>query len=105
MSGIEAVKRIVETESQARKIVEEAKARAQEILSGASQDAENARQEILADTQRQRGQMLTRARAEAEAEASKSDIETGQLLEGFQKAFERKKDLAVKRAVELVLRG
>ncbi len=105
MSGIEAVRKIVETESQGRRIVEVAKTRAQEILSRASQDAEKARQEILAEAQRQREEILSIARVEAEAEAGKSEVETSQLLEGYRKALEGRKDLAVKKAVELILRG
>lgn len=105
MSGIEAVKKIVATEAEARKIVEEAKARSQEILSQASQDAEKVRQEVLAEAQRQREELLATARESAEAEASKSDLKTTELLEGFQKAFESRKDIAIGKAVELVLRG
>ncbi len=105
MSGIEAVKKIVATEAEARKIVEEAKARSQEILSQASRDGERVRQEVLGAAQTQREELLAAARASAEAEASKSDLETTELLEGFQKAFESRKDLAIDKAVELVLIG
>ncbi|HEY5620249.1 MAG TPA: hypothetical protein VIK88_01175 [Candidatus Bathyarchaeia archaeon] len=105
MSGIDAVKRIVETEAQARRIVEEAKARSQEILSSAAQDAERVRQDVLASTRSRREEILRAARANAEAEASRSDEETTQQLEGYRKVFESRKDLAVEKAVELVLRG
>ena len=105
LSGIDAVKKIVETEAQARRIVEEAKARSQEILSSASQDAERVRQDVLANARSRREEILRTARANAEAEASKSDEETTQQLESYRKAFENRKDLAVKKAVELVLRG
>ena len=105
MSGIEAVKKIVETEAQARRIVEEAKARAQEILSHASHAAEKIHEEVQADAKARRDEILQSARAEAEVEASKSDDETTQQLEVYKKAFEGRKELAVKRAVELVLRG
>jgi len=105
LSGIEAVKRIVETEAQARRIVEEARARAQEILSHASHAAEKIHEELQADARARRDEILQSTRAEAEVEASKSDDETTQQLEVYKKAFEGRKELAVKRAVELVLRG
>ncbi len=105
LSGIDAVKRIVEIEAQARKIVEEAKSRSQEIISRASQESEKARQEVLQEARRQREQILTQARAEAEAEASKSDIETSQLLESYQRTFNERKQTAVQKAIELILRG
>ena len=103
MSGIEAVKKIVETEAQARRIVEDAKARSQEILSLASQEAERVHQQVLAQSRGRRDEILSSARTEAEAEASKSDIETSQQLESYRKAFEGRKDTAVLKAVELVL--
>ena len=105
MSGIDAVKKIVETEAQARRIVEEARIRSQEILSRASQDAEKARQEILAEAQRHREEILNRARSEAEAEAAKSDVDADQLLANYQKAFQNRKDVALQKAVELILHG
>ncbi len=105
LSGIDAVKRIVEIEAQARKILEEAKSRSQDIVSQASQESERARQEVLEEARQQREQILTQARAEAEAEASKSDIETSQLLESFQRTFNERKQTAVQKAVELILRG
>ncbi len=105
LSGIDAVKRIVEIEAQARKIVEEAKSRSQEIISRASEESEKARQEVLQEARRQREQILTQARAEAEAEAGKSDVETSQLLESYQRTFSERKQTAVQKAVELILRG
>ena len=74
-------------------------------MSSASQDAERVRQEVLASARSRREEILRTGRANAEAVASKSDEETTQQLEGFRKAFEGRKDLAVKKAVELVLRG
>lgn len=105
MSGIEAVKRIVETEAKARTIVEEARVRAQQILSQASQETENVRQHVLSSAKARREEILQSARENAESEAGKSDVETTQQLEGYRKAFEGRKELAVKKAVELVLRG
>jgi len=105
LSGIDAVKRIVETEAQARNIVEEAKDMSQDILTRASKDAEIAKQEVLAKARKEREDLLSRARMEAEAEAAKSDTDTDQLLATYQKAFQNRKDAAVERALELVLRG
>ena len=105
MSGIEAVKRIVETEAKARTIVEESRVRAQQILSQASQETENVRQHVLSGAKARREEILQSARENAESEAGKSDVETTQQLEGYRKAFEGRKELAVKKAVELVLRG
>ena len=105
MSGIDAVRKIVETEAQARRTVEEARARAQEILSHASHATEKIHEEVQADARARRDEILQSARAEAEVEASKSDDETTQQLEVYKKAFEGRKELAVKKAVELVLRG
>jgi len=105
LSGIDAVKRIVETEAKARKIVEDAKTRAQEVLQKAARDVEAARQAILDQAQRQRDEVLSRAKIEAEAEAGKSDSDTEQTLAGYQKAFQARKDEAVDRAVQLIVRG
>ncbi len=105
MSGIDAVKRIVETEAQARKTVEEARHKAQDILTRASKDSETDRQEILAQAHQQREEILNRARTEAEGEAAKSDVDTDQTLANYQKAFQNKKDAAVEKALELILRG
>ena len=102
---MDAVKRIVETEAQARKIVEEANVKAQDILTQASKDAETAKRMILAEAQGQREEILNQAKIDAEAEAAKSDVDTDQLLANYQKAFQSRKDAAVEKAVELVLRG
>jgi len=105
MSGIDAVKRIVETETQARKIVEDAKIQSQSILSRASQESEQARQEILANARTQKEEFLNQARTEAESEAAKSDVDTDQLLANYQKMYQNKRDVAVDKAVQLILRG
>ena len=105
LSGIDAVKKIVETEAQARRIVEEAKTKAQDIVNRASKDADMARQGILAQAQTQRNDILSKAKVDAEAEAGRSDVETEQVLTNYQKMFENKKSEAVEKAVQLVLRG
>ena len=102
---MEAVKKIVETEAQARRIIEEAQARAREILSGASEEREKAHAEVLNQVQVKRDEVLQSARVDAEDEARRSDAETSQQLESYGKAFENRKELAVEKAVELVLRG
>ena len=102
---MEAVRKIIETEAQANRIVEEARGRAQEILSRAHQEAEKARQEILAQAKARRETILSAAREDAEAEAAKSDDETTLQIEAYKKAFENKRELAIRKAVELVLRG
>jgi hypothetical protein len=47
--------------------------------------------------------MLRETREKAETEARSSDAETDSLLENYKKLFENRKDVAVKKAVELVL--
>jgi vacuolar-type H+-ATPase subunit H len=103
LSGIEAVRKIVETEAQAKQIVEEAKSRAQEILAHASEQAQEVRQTSTTEAERRRVQMLRETREKAEADARSSDVETDSLLENYKKLFENRKDVAVKKAVELVL--
>ncbi len=103
MSGIEAVKKIVETETQAKRIVEEAKSRAQEILASASEEARKVRQASTAEAERRRVEMLRETREKAEADARSSDVETDSLLESYTKLFENRKDAAAKKAVELIL--
>jgi vacuolar-type H+-ATPase subunit H len=105
LSGIEAVRKIVETEGQARQIVEEAKSRAQEILARASQEAQKVRQDLTAEAEQRRVKILRETREKAEADARSSDVETDTLLENYKKLFESKKDSATKKAVELVLGG
>ncbi len=105
MSGIEAVKRIVETEDQARKIVEEAKRKAQEIAVAASKEAENVRDQVLGEAEKRREGLIERVKADAAKDADKSDMETESLIANYRKAFEQKKDDAARKAVELVIRG
>ncbi len=105
MSGIDAVKRIVETEAKARKIVEDSKTKAQDILQKASKDIEAARAAILEQAQRQRDEILSKAKVEAEADAGRSDVDTDQMLANYEKAFRSRKDDAVEKTVQLTLRG
>ena len=103
MSGIDAVKKIVQTEGQARRIVEEAKAKGQEITSRAREDADRIRQEAIAQAQQQKELILKAAREKAEAEARQSDLETERILESNSKLSEERKASAVDKAVELIL--
>jgi vacuolar-type H+-ATPase subunit H len=103
LSGIDAVKKIVETEGQARRIVDESKARAQQIISKAHQEADMLRQEATSSAQKQREEILRDAKEKAEAEARQSDVETQQLLANYRKLAEARKDDAANKAVELVL--
>jgi ATP synthase H subunit len=103
LSGIDAVRKIVETEGQARRIVDESKTRAQQIISKAHQEAELLREEALSSAQKQREEILGQAREKAEAEARQSDIETEQLVASYRKLAEARKDDAADKAVELVL--
>ena len=105
MSGIDAVKRIVETEAKARRIVEDSKTKAQDILQKASKDIEAARAAILEQAQHQRDEILSKAKVEAEADAGRSDVDTDQMLANYEKAFRSRKDDAVEKTVQLTLRG
>ncbi len=105
MSGIEAVRKIVETEAQAKQIVEEAKSRAQEILAHASEEAQKVRQISTTEAEDRKVQMLRETRENAEADARSSDAETDSLLESYKKLFENRKDVAAKKAVDLILGG
>jgi V/A-type H+-transporting ATPase subunit G/H len=105
LSGIEAVRRIVETEAEAKRIIEEAKSKAQEILEGAAVEAQNTRQAAISRAEQQKAQMLKETRERAEADARSSDMETNSLLENYKKLFEDRRDVAVRKAVELILGG
>jgi vacuolar-type H+-ATPase subunit H len=105
LSGIEAVRKIVETEAQAKQIVEDAKSKAVEILARASQEAQNVRHTSTAEAEQRKAQMLRETRQKAEADARNSDVETDTLLETYKKLFEDRKDVAAKKAVELVQGG
>ncbi len=105
MSGIEAVRKIVETEAQAKQIVEDAKSKAVEILARASQEAQNVRHTSTAEAEQRKAQMLRKTREKAEADARNSDVETDTLLETYKRLFEDRKDVAAKKAVELVQGG
>ena len=95
----------METEGQAKQIVKEAESRAQEILAGASEEAQKVRRDLTAEAEQRRVQVLRETREKAEADARSSDVETDALLENYKKLFESKKDVAAKKAVELVLGG
>ena len=105
MSGIEAVKKIVETEAQAKRIVEEANIRAREILANASEEARKIREVSTTQAEQRKVQMLRETREKAEADAKSSDVETDSLVQNYKKIFENRKDAAVKKAVELILGG
>jgi V/A-type H+-transporting ATPase subunit G/H len=105
LSGIEAVRKIVETETQAKRIVEEAQSKAEEILAHASQEAQKIRQTSTSEAEQRKTQMLRETREKAEADARSSDVETDTLVENYKKLFEDRKDVAAKKAVELVLGG
>lgn len=103
LSGMGAVKKIVETEGQARRIVEEAKVKAKDIVSRAHGEADRVREEALTRVQMQREEMLKEARVKAEEEARQSDLETEKLLDNYRRQSEERKAEAVIKAVELVL--
>lgn len=103
MSGIEAVRKIVETEGQARSIVDEAKSKAQQNVTQAHQEAEILRQESVSSAQKKREEILHLAKEKAEAEARQSDVETQQQLQNYRKLAEARKDDATNKAVELIL--
>jgi V/A-type H+/Na+-transporting ATPase subunit G/H len=103
MSGLDAVKKIVETEGQARRSIEEAKTRAQQIIGKAHEEAEMIRKESISSAQQKREEILETAREKAEAEARQSDAETDKLLQSYQRLSEARKADAVAKAVELIL--
>lgn len=105
MSGIEAVRKIVETEGQAKRLVEDAQSHAQEILARASEEAQRVRHTLTAEAEQRKVQLLRETRERAEADARSSDVETDSLLVNYKKLFEDRKDVAAKKAVELVLGG
>ena len=103
LSGMDAVKKIVETEAQARRVVEEAKTRAQQIISGAREDADKIRRGAIAQAQAQREVIVKAASESAEAEARQSDLETERRLESYRRLSDERKSSAVDKAVELIL--
>jgi vacuolar-type H+-ATPase subunit H len=103
LSGIDAVRKIVETEGQARRIVDEATAKTQQLISEAREQAEGVRQESVARARQQREGILSDARERAEAEARQSDQETQLVLANYQKLSEARKQDAVSKALELIL--
>ena len=105
MSGMEAVRKIVETEAQAKRIIEDAKLRAQEILESASAESQRVRQTAISGADQDKARILKEAREKAEADARSSDEETNALLENYKNLFEKRKEVAVKKAVELILGG
>ena len=105
MSGIDAVKKIVETEGQARRIVDEEAVRAQNVISETREQAERIRQEAIARAQQKRDEILREAKEKAEAEARQSDHETAQILDTYRKLSEERKAAAVSKAVALILNG
>ena len=105
MSGIEAVRKIVETEAQAKRVVEDAKKRAGEILESASAEAQRIRQAAISQAEKHRDQLLLETKDQAETDAKNSDMETDSQLETFEKLFQSRKDAAIKKAVDLILGG
>jgi ATP synthase H subunit len=103
LSGLDAVKKIVETETQARRTVEEAKTHGQQIIARAHEEADMIRKEFVSSAQQKREEILTTAREKAEAEAQQSDLETDKLLLSYRKLSDQRKADAVAKAVELVL--
>ena len=93
----------METEGHARKTVDEAKVRAQQIISLAHQESEMLRQEAVSSANKQREEILSQAREKAESEARQSDAETQRLLSNYAKLAETRKTDAADKAVELIL--
>ncbi|TMI06728.1 hypothetical protein E6H34_09930 [Candidatus Bathyarchaeota archaeon] len=105
MSGIEAVRKIVETETQAKRITEEAKSKAQELLERAAVEAQDVRHAAISHAEQQKAQILKDTREKAEADAGNSDMETDSLLQNYKKMFEERREVAVKKAVDLIVGG
>jgi len=105
LSGIEAVRKIVETEAQAKRIIEDAKKKAKEVLESASEDGQKLRQTAISQAERRKAQLLVETRDQAETDAKNSDMETDSQLESFEKLFSSRKDAAVRKAVDLILGG
>jgi V/A-type H+/Na+-transporting ATPase subunit G/H len=105
LSGIEAVRKIVETEAQAKRIIEDARKKAKEVLENASEDGQKLRQTAISQAERRKAQLLVETRDQAETDAKNSDMETDSQLESFEKLFSSRKDAAVKKAVDLILGG
>lgn len=105
LSGIEAVRKIVETEAQAKRIVEDARMKARQIHESASEEAQRARQNAIAQAEKRKAQLLAETRDQAETDAKNSDLETDSQLENFEKLFQSRKEAAVKKAVDLILGG
>jgi vacuolar-type H+-ATPase subunit H len=105
LSGIEAVRKIVETEAQAKRIIEDARKKAKEVLENASEDGQKLRQTAISQAERRKAQFLVETRDQAETDAKNSDMETDSQLESFEKLFSSRKDAAVKKAVDLILGG
>ena len=103
MSGIDAVKKIVETETQARRIVDDASAGTQKITSEAREQGERIRQEAVGSAQGRKEEILRQAKEKAEAEARQSDQETEQILYSYRKLSDERKAAAVSKAIELIL--
>lgn len=103
MSGIDAVKKIVDTEAQARRIVDQAAVTAQQMISETREQGERIRQEAVANAQGRREAILREAKEKAEAEARQSDRETEQVLDNYRKLSDERKTAAVSKAVELIL--
>lgn len=79
MSGLEAVKRIVETEEQARRMLEEYKRKSQEIVSQARLDSDSTRKKLLEEAERTKNAILDKAQEDgvrASEEIRKSAEET-----------------------------
>jgi len=105
LSGIDAVKKVVETETQARRIVDEAAAKAQKVISETREQAERIRQEAVASAQGRRDGILREAKEKAEAEALQSDQETEQILDTYRKLSDERKAAAVSKAMALIVNG
>jgi ATP synthase H subunit len=103
LSGVEAVRKIVDTESQARQIVDEATRKSQDIINDARQEADRIKTQAGENANREREKVLARAREEAENEARKSDIDTDEMLDHYRRLAEDRKEQAVQKAVELIL--
>lgn len=103
MSGLDAVKKIVETEGQARRTVEEAKTRGEQVVARAHEEADIIRKEFVSSAQQKREEILATSREKAEAEARQSDAETDKLLLSYRRLSDERKADATAKAVDLVL--
>jgi len=103
LSGVEAVKRIVETEREAESIIEEAREKSREIRIKTEKEKDEVKKKVAGELKRERERIFKDVEDEAKKECQEIRTQTEKQLKTFQDRFLKNKDKAVDAVLSSIL--